>query len=76
MAKPEAWMASVDLKDIYYSVPIHEEYQEYLKLLLEYPLKLIAISNGYKPATRAFTKLLKPTFSFLRSEFFLRSKIF
>ena len=70
MVKPEAWMASVDLKDIYYSVPIHEEHQEYLKSLWEYPLKLIDISNSYKPAMTAFTKLLKLTFSFLRSDFF------
>ena len=32
MVKPEAWMASVDLKDIYYSVPIHEEHQEFWKV--------------------------------------------
>ena len=64
------------LKDIYYSVPIYEKRQKYLKSLWEYPLKLIDISNGYKLAMRAFTKLLKPTFSFLRSDFFLRSKIF
>ena len=36
-------MASVDLKDAYYSVPINEEYQKYLKFLWEYPLKFIVI---------------------------------
>ena len=41
-----------------------------LKSLWEYPLKLIDISNSYKPAMTAFTKLLKLTFSFLRSDFF------
>lgn len=66
-------MAYVDLKDTYYSAPIHEEYQKYLKLLWEYPpnLKFIAKPNGYRPAMRAFTKLLKPPFSFLRSEGYL-----
>ena len=64
-------MASVDLKDAYYSVPIDKEYQKYLKFLWEYPLKFIVMPNGYGPAMRAFTKLMKPPFSFLRSEGYL-----
>ena len=70
MVKSWVWMASVDLKNAYYSVPIHEEYQKYLKFLWEYPLKFIAMPNGYGPAMRAFTKLMKPL-SFLRSEGYL-----
>ena len=68
MVKPEAWTASVDLKDVYYSVPIPEEYQKYLKFLREYPLKFTTMPNGYGPAMRALTELLKPPFSFLISE--------
>ena len=73
MVKPGTGMAYVDLKDTYYSAPIHEEYQKYLKLLWEYPpnLKFIAKPNGYRPAMRAFTKLLKPPFSCLRSKGYL-----
>ena len=71
MVKSEVWMASVGLKDAYYSVPIHEEYQKHLKFRWEYPLKFIAMPNGYGPAMRAFTKLTKPLFSFLRSEGYL-----
>ena len=70
MVKSGVWMASVDLKDAYYSVPINKDYQTYLKFLWEYPLKFIVIPNGYGPAMRAFTKLMKP-FSFLRSEGYL-----
>ena len=33
MVKSGVWVASVDLKNAYYSVPIHEEYQKYLKFL-------------------------------------------
>ena len=47
MVKSGVWVASVDLKDAYYSVPIHEEYQKYLKFLWLYPLKFIALPNGY-----------------------------
>ena len=68
MVKPGICMASVDLIDLYYSIPIHEEYQNYLKFLWEYALKFIAMPNGYGSAFRAFTKLMKPPFSFLRSE--------
>ena len=50
----------LDIKDAYYFVPIHEEYQKYLKFLWEYPLKFIAVPNGYGPALRTFTKLKKP----------------
>ena len=32
MVKSRVWMASVDLKDAYYSVPINKEYQKYLKI--------------------------------------------
>ena len=65
-------MASVDLKDAYYSVPIHhEEYQKYLKSLWEYPLKFIVMPNGNGPVMRAFTKLMETPFPFLRSEGYL-----
>ena len=48
MVKSGVWMASVDLKDAYYSVLIHEEYQKYLKFSgNKYPLKFIAMPNGY-----------------------------
>ena len=67
MVKSGVWIASVDLKDAYYSVPINKEYQKYLEFLWEYPLKFIVMPNGYGPAMRAFTKLMKPPFSFLRS---------
>ena len=46
MVKSGVWMASVDLKDIYYSVSIHDKYQKYLKFLWEYPLKFIAMPNS------------------------------
>ena len=33
MVKSGVWKACMDLKDAYYSVPIHKEYQKYLKFL-------------------------------------------
>ena len=33
MVRPGTWMASVDLKDTYYLVPIYKEYQKYFKFV-------------------------------------------
>lgn len=61
------FLASVDLKDAYYSVPIHWNYRKYLRF--EWNGKLYQYTcfpNGLAPAPRIFTKLLKPVFSSLR----------
>ena len=31
LIKPYVWMASVDLKDAFFSIPVHPEYQKYFK---------------------------------------------
>eukprot|EP00493_Phyllostaurus_siculus_P008838 UN08947 len=33
MMRPNCFMASIDLKDAYYSVPIDQEHQKFLKFL-------------------------------------------
>ena len=45
----------MNLRDAYYSVTIHEEYQKYFKNFLGYPLKNKVILNDSGPAMRAFT---------------------
>ena len=62
-------MASVDLKDAYYSVGIHSEYQRYLKFSYEGNLfAYTAYPNGLASCPRQFTKLLKPPVATLRSK--------
>jgi len=34
MTKPRCFMASIDLKDVYYTVPVFHEHQKYLKFIL------------------------------------------
>ena len=58
------YIGSVDLKDAYYSIPIHENYQKYLRLYYQY----IVLPNGFSPAVRVFTKVLTPPFKYLRSK--------
>jgi len=61
------FMASIDLKDAYYSVPIAEEHQKYLKFEWRGVLyQFKALPNGLSSGPRKFTKLLKPPFSVLR----------
>ena len=67
--QPNCWMASVDLKDAFYSVPIHEEHQKYFKFQwLGKIYKFLGMPNGYGEAMRIFTKILKPPFSILRNQ--------
>ena len=61
------YMACIDLKDAYYSVPIHNDFQKYLKFLWRNTLyKFTCLPNGLACAPRLFTKLMKPVFSTLR----------
>ena len=66
------FMASIDLKDAYYSVNIHESFRKYLRFFWEGQLyQFTCLPNGLTSAPRCFTKLLKPVFSKLRSEGFV-----
>ena len=64
---PNCFMASVDLKDAYYSVPIAAAHQKYLKF--EWGGKLYQFTcfpNGLAFCPRKFTKLMKPAYAVLR----------
>jgi hypothetical protein len=58
------FMGSIDLKDGYYSVPIHEEQHKFLRFCWNEQLyQFNALPNGLALAPRKFTKLLKPVFA-------------
>ena len=60
-------MASIDLRDAYYSVPIAKEHQKYLKFTWQGNLyQFTCLAQGLSSAPRLFTKLMKPVFSSLR----------
>jgi len=68
MMRPGCFMASVDLKDAYYTVPIHPSHQKYLKFCFDSAFyKYTCLPNGLASAPRIFTKLLKPVYATLRS---------
>ena len=66
--RPGCFMASVDLKGAYYTVPIHPSHQKYLKFCFDGIFyKYTCLPNGLASAPRIFTKLLKPVYVTLRS---------
>ena len=66
--KPGCFMASVDLKDAYYTVPIHPSHQKYLKFCFDGAFyQYTCLPNGLASAPRIFTKLLKPVYATLHS---------
>ena len=69
MITPNCWMASVDLKDTYYSVRSHPLCQKYLKFFYEGSLYAYTVyPNGLVSCPQQFTKLLKPPIAHLRSQ--------
>ena len=68
LIRPGIFMAKLDIKDAYYSVPIREADQKLLKFVFEGRLfKFLVLPNGYTKGPRKFTKLLKPILAKLRS---------
>ena len=64
---PNCFLASIDLKDAYYVVPIAEEHRKYLRFYWQGNLyQYTCMPNGLSSAPRCFTKLLKPVYSTLR----------
>ena len=65
--RPNVYIASIDLKDAFFSAPIHPTHQKYLKLTFDDLFQFICMPNGYGPAMRVFTKISKVPFGHLRS---------
>lgn len=68
LIESEFYMASVDLQDAYYSVPISFASRKYLRFTWRDVLyEFTCLPNGLACAPRVFTKILKPVFAYLRS---------
>ena len=67
LIQPDCSIATIDLKDAYYSVKKDELDTKYLKFLLNSRLlKFVVLPNGLSPGPRKFTKLTKPPLALLR----------
>ena len=64
---PGCYFASRDLKDAYYSVPIHPDHTMFLTFIWKNKLyKFLVLSNGLCCGPRKFTKLMKLPLATLR----------
>ena len=67
--QPNIWMASVDLRDEFYTVPVHPGHQKYLRFKWNNTLyQFKVMPNGYSEAMSVFTKLLKVSFGLVRQK--------
>ena len=74
LIQPGSFLASLDLRDAYYSVPVASESRKFLKFIWENKLyQYTCLPNGLSSAPRLFTKLLKPVMATLRQQGFVSS---
>lgn len=65
----DCYMASIDLKEAYFSVPIAEQSKKYLRFKFgKFLYQFNALPYGLCTAPYVFTKLLKPVSTFLRNQ--------
>ena len=64
---PGCYLTSLDLKDAYYSVPIHPDHTKFLKFNWKNQLyKFLVLPNGLCCGSRKFTELMKTPIATLR----------
>ena len=67
MMRPGCWLASIDLKDAYYSVLVEAHDRKFLRFKWKGALfQFRVLPNGLACAPRFFTKVLTPIFATLR----------
>ena len=69
LVTPNCFMASIDMKDAYYSIPVKSEDGKYLRFKWEDQFyEFTCLPNGLSCASRQFTKILKPLLTTLRKQ--------
>ena len=69
MMRENCNFASIDFKHAFYSIKVHEDSRKYLRFIWRgRHLQFTCMAQGLGPASRIFTKLMKPVLSHLRSQ--------
>ena len=69
LMRPNCYMASIDLVNAYFSVPIAEDDRRFLRFVwLNELYQFTVMPNGLSSAPRIFTKILKPVYAHLRQQ--------
>ena len=69
LLKPNDFMAKIDLKDAYFTVPIWKGHQKFLRFLWKgTQWEFACLPFGIASAPRVFTKILKPVIGLLRKQ--------
>ena len=64
---PGCYLASLNLKDAYYSIPIHPDHTKFVKFIWKNQLcKFLVLPNNLSCSPRKFTKLMKAPIATLR----------
>ena len=65
LVRPNMYLAKLDIKDAYYSIPIYKDHQKLLKFKHRNQIyKFTALPNGYTEGPRKYTKVMKPPLAF------------
>ncbi|CAL8071331.1 unnamed protein product [Orchesella dallaii] len=67
LMRPNCYMATIDLKDAYYTVPIKDKSKKFLRFIWNETIyEFQCLPFGICTAPRVFTKLMRPVLSYLR----------
>lgn len=72
LLEPNGFMASIDLKNAFHTVPMHQEFTKFLKFVIEgQAYKYLVLPMGFRDSPRLFCKILKPVLANLRKKGFV-----
>ena len=70
----DCFMASIDLKNAFHTIPMDPEYTKFLKFQIDnITYKYLVLPMGFTDSPRLFCKILKPILGFLRKQSFISS---
>jgi len=69
LLQPGDWLGKVDLKDAFFTIPIHTHHKQYLRFMFQgKTFQFTCLPFGLSSAPWVFTKTLKPALALLRQK--------